>query len=353
MFTLRVEPGKNVYENISWINPATAKELGLSKESIIIDADFRISPIRLVFNDLVRENEISLPMHIMYKLGAYAGEERRFEVVEEIKEAKKADIYVIGNIHDWIDHLYSNQHIYVTLDDEIAISPKTSVRILDIEGAEVGEVYRLTHRTKMRVQFAGLMNVAVAIDASSAMLEHWRDRRKVDIAKELSKILLEYNLRKTQNCAIFSFADDVDILLNWISIDPKLRWFMTALIPRFVTDMIIKDTSERNLEGALEMIMHSLEERNLGRNALNTILIIQAKDSKLGSSKIKEFVNRIDEISGGVWRTIWVGLGNEKFENLSKVASAFGGVFISAKTPSGIIKKARRLSDFRHIDRMW
>ena len=353
MFSLRVEPGKNVYENIGWVNPSTAKEIGIREGSVIIDAEFRVSPIRVVLNDLVREGEISLPIHIMYKLGAYAGEERKFELVEDIKDAERADVYVVGNMHDWIDYLYKNKHIYVTLDDEIAISPKTSIRILDIEGGGAGEVYRISHNTRIRIQFAGLMNIAVAIDSSVAMMERWGEKRKVDIAKELSKILLEYNLRKTLNCAIFSYADDVDILLNWISIEPKLRWFMTVLIPRFVTDMIIKETDERDLEAALETIIHGLEERDLGRSALNTILIIQAKDSKLNESKMKGFAKRMSEVSGGVWRTIWVGLGNENFENLRKAASIFGGKFITARTPPGIIKRARRMSDFRHVDRMW
>lgn len=353
MIRLRVSLGKNVYENIGWINPQTAQNLGLKEGNFLIESSFKVSPIRIVFSELVRENEISLPSHVMFKIGAVSGEERSFEVVDEIRQAKFAELYVVGVIHDWVDFFRNKGELVVALDDEVAIAPSTSVRVLDIEGASVGEVYRITKDTKIRLHFAGLMNMGIAIDSSRSMLERWKGIRKIDLAKDASKALLEYNLRKTAICAIFSYANDVDILLNWISIDPKLRWFMTVLIPRFVTDMIISETNERRLDEALEYIIEGFSKRNLGKKYLNTIVVFQAGETKVSENRIRDIIGELRAVSNGVWRSIWVGIGDEKFDNLRKIARMFGGKFIAGRTPAGLMKRVRETSDFRHIDGMW
>ncbi len=352
MIRLRVALGKNVYRNIGWINPNTAQQFGLDAGQIIIDDMFSIAPIRVEFSNLVREGEIALPMTIMYRLGLEIGEERTFRIIEDIRNAEEATVFVIGDISDWINFYREMTALYVVLDDEVPISPRASFRVIDIKGANAGEVYRITKDTKIELMFSGPMNLAVAIDASSSMLEYWNRHRKIDIAREISKVLLEYNLRRANNAAIFSYADDVDILLNWIAIDPKLRWFMTKLIPKFVTNMIISRVNEPNLELALEKIIESFKKRGLGGMALNCLLVIQARDVSVNDNVIKELVSEFSEISNGVWRTFWVGIGRG-FDNLARVAHMFGGIMLRAKTPLGLIKKCRGYADFRSVDEGW
>ncbi len=354
MFRLRVSHGKDVHRNICWINPDTARELGIKNGDIIIDADFGIAPLRVELSDLVKLGEIALPMTIMYRLGAYVGEERTFRLVGEAQEAKEVVLFVVGNIFDWLNYFRETNSIHITIDDEIPVSPRTSVRVIDIvDQVAPGEVYEITRRTKIRLIFSGPTNLAVAIDGSIAMLRPWRGRRRIDIAKEISKILLEYNLRKVNTVAIFSYAEDIDILLNWITIDPKLRGFMTKLIPNFVTDMIISRTEEPNLENALQKIIGSFRRRGLGGSALNSLLIIQASDPAVNENRIREIAQEFAEASNGVWRTFWVGIGGEEFSNLGLVAKVFGGRIITARTPLGLIKKCREYADFRHVDEGW
>ena len=353
MIRLRVALGKNVHRNIGWINPDTASNFGINSGDILIDRSFGVAPFKVEFSDFVRDSEIALPMTILYRLGAEIGEEREFMVVDDVREASDVVLFVVGDILDWINYYREVQSIFFTLDDEIPVSPRTSVRVIDIDGAVPGEVYRLGKSTNIKLLFSGPINLAVAIDASSSMVGYWYKRRKIDIAREVSKVLLEYNLRKANNAAIFGYAEDIDILLNWISIDPKLRWFMTKLIPNFVTNMIISRIDYPNLELALEKIIESFKKRGLGGIALNSLLVIQATDVEVNENRIKELVNEFSEVSNGVWRTFWVGIGNEGFEYLGKVARMFGGILIKAKTPGGLIKKCRGFADFRFVDRGW
>jgi len=353
MIRLRVALGKNVHRSVGWINPRTAEEYGISDGDVLIDADYCVSPIVVEFSELVRDGEIALPTTIMYRIGAYVGEERTFRKVEEPKEADDAVLFVVGDIMDWIDFYRQIDKIYAVLDDEIPISPRVSVRVIDIAGGEPGEVFVISKRTKIRLMFSGPTNLAIAIDASRSMLEVWDGVRKIDIVREISNVLLEYNLRKVQMCAIFSYAEDVDILMNWISIDPKLRWFMARLIPRFVTDMIIGRADRPNLCLALEKIVESFKRKNLGRKALNSILVIQAGESSVSEKKLKNIVSEFGEVSNGVWRTIWVGIGGSTFKGLETAARLFGGCLIRAKTPLGLIKRCRNFAEFRYVDRGW
>ncbi len=353
MFKLKVSLGKNLHRSICWLNPKTATDLGISEGDIIIDSDYMICPLRVEYYDLVREGEIALPTTIMFRLGAYAGEERYFKKIDNIIDANRVVFYVVGEIMDWVQYYREANDFYVVLDDLIPVSPRVSVRVVDIENGETGHVYRVSKNTQVDLLFSGPMNLAIIIDGSKDMLKMWGKNRKIDLAREISNVLLEYNLRKAVNCAIFSIAEDVDILLNWISIDPKLRWFMTKLIPRFVTDMIISPSEETRLDIALEYVVESFKKKNLGQKALNSLLVIMARDPSFNERKIKNIFNEFKEVSNGVWRTIWVGIGNQKFENLKEIADIFGGKFISSRTPMGLYKKCRELADFRFVDRGW
>lgn len=353
MFKLRVSLGKNLHRNICWLNSKTAQNFGVGEGDIIIDSEYTVCPLRVEYNDLVREGEIALPTTIMFRLGAYIGEERYFKKVENTIDAKRVVFYVVGDIMDWIQYYRETSDLYVVLDDLIPVSPRVSVRVVDIEDGVAGEVYRISEKTNVELLFSGPMNLAIIIDASREMLKTWGNIRKIDLSKDISNILLEYNLRKAVNCAIFSISDDVDILLNWISIEPKLRWFMTKLIPRFVTDMIISSSDEVKIELALEYVLETFKKKNLGKRALNTILTIVSHDPSYDEKKIRNIFSEFREISNGVWRTIWVGIGDQEFKNLGKLAEFFGGQFIAAKTPSGLYKKCRDFADFRFIDKGW
>jgi len=346
---LKVLSGPNAMDGVATINPKTLEKLGITDNQIIEIKELKgIYPLKIKSSESCPPDTIVLPKWIMYRLGLIEGEKVSLEVLDKISELNWVKIRVLGSFKDWLENRRKLLDNPVFLDQNIPLSEKLNVVILDMDPWSEGSAGLIGGNTLVETQYSGLYNYIVVVDQSRLMLEKWRGVSKYRVARAFFRNKAQYKIRRAATISILTLSDEPMIYINWMKLQIDLRMVLQTILVRIFDNITpLPELEPPNYINLMKFLEKHIEG---GMKKYPTVItILSAREFDYGDREetLKIFY-RLNEKFGPYLRIVGIPLGptyGGRYETLRALTIESGGTFLDVKSPSELLAKAEAMSN--------
>lgn len=349
MKRLNVLRGKEIYFPFVEMNPETMSHLGLKEDDIVQVKDYEgVCPLIVKPRSEYPPNSAVLSPSIMFRYGLIDGDPIELVKVDELMEFSYAKLRIFGRFIDWIEKRSSLIGMPISLDENLLLTPNTSVSFIDLEPYEKSGVGYIHPETVVYAQYSGLYNYIIVVDQSKNMLDEWRGIRKMRIAQRFFKNKVLYKIRRASRLSILTFAEEPFIYINWMVLKLDLRMMFQTILGKMIENITPKIEFENvDYIELLRFLDRHLEE--MDKNYPPLIAIISAKEYDYSEKEAAlKMIEKLKQKFGPYIKIIGIPIGptyGGRFETLRALTEATGGVFVEARSPRELLRRLNSISN--------
>ncbi len=345
---LKTLEGTEKYMPIIEVNPETTAKTDLAEDDIVAIEGFEDSfPLIMKFRSACPPDSAILSPSIMYRMGLMDGETVNIKRIDNKYSYSFVKLRVLGEYKGWLENRRKLLGLPVGLDENILISDKTSVTVMDLDPIKGEGIGFISHETQVYTQYSGLYNYIIIVDQSKHMLGEWRGVKKYRIAQRYFKARGLYKIRRASKLSVLTVSEEPMIYINWMTLQMDLRMMFQTILSRIMDNIMpmeeYVDVDYIELLRFLEKHLEGMDDRYPPLITIVSGKEFDYSEKNAAMEMLKRLVNKF----GPYLKIVGIPIGptyGGRFETLRSLTEATGGIFVEARSPRGLLRKISSIS---------